>query len=388
MKYICNLCKRTYAPDKTLWRCKCGGLFDLVDFDIRFDLEKIQSRSKDIWRYREALPFAQQFDGSSSVSLGEGGTPMVALSPDLPDIFVKLDFLMPTLSFKDRGAAVLITKAQELGAKFIVADSSGNAGTSIAAYANRAGMECEIYVPDRTSSKKIKQISAHGAKVCPVPGSREDTAKAAQEAVRKKEAFYASHVYNPFFYQGTKTYAYEIWEQLRKAPDVVVVPVGNGTLLLGAYYGFKELLEWGLINKMPRLLAVQAEGCAPIARAFDAMKDEAHPVVNTGTAAEGIAIADPPRSRQILAAVRETRGVVVTAPEAAIPDARITLAKKGFYVEPTTAATYAGFVEYVRKCTSGKLPVDQNLFPSNPFELNHHGTTVVIPLCGAGLKAD
>jgi threonine synthase len=383
MKFKCSLCERSYIPDKIRWRCECGGLFDLEPFDISIDLEKIRSRSKDLWRYREALPFLEGYDGWKSVTMGEGGTPIIPLSMDHPHILMKLDYLMPTLSFKDRGAAVLVAKAQELGASTIIADSSGNAGTSIAAYANRAGIHCEIYVPESTSSKKIKQIGMHGAKVCIVPGNREDTAKAAIEAVQNKEAFYASHVYNPFFYQGTKTYSYEIWEQLGDVPDVLVVPVGNGTLLLGAYYGFKELMELGFIQKMPRILAVQAEGCSPIAKAFDANQDEASPVVNTGTAAEGIAIADPPRSRQILAAVRETNGIVITAPESSIHDARLTLAKKGFYVEPTTAATYAGFVDYVNNRGSREV----NLFSSNPFDSNYNGK-VVIPLCGAGLKAD
>jgi threonine synthase len=187
--------------------------------------------------------------------------------------------------------------------------------------------------------------------------------------VQQNEAFYASHVYNPFFYQGTKTYAYEIWEQLGE-PDVLIVPVGNGTLLLGAYYGFKDLLALGLIRKMPKIVAVQAEGCAPIAEAFLARLETAVPVVNSGTAAEGIAIADPPRSRQILAAIREADGVVVTVPETMIGEARAALARYGFYVEPTTAANYAGYLEYAK------------LFRPVGNE------KVVIPLCGAGLKAD
>jgi threonine synthase len=251
----------------------------------------------------------------------------------------------------------------------MIADSSGNAGTSIAAYANRAGIACDIYVPENTSSKKIKQIRMHGARVHVITGSRENTAQAAIEAVQQQESFYASHVYNPFFYQGTKTYAYEIWEQLGE-PDVLIVPVGNGTLLLGAYYGFKELLTLGLIQKMPKIVAIQAERCAPIAAAFLARLEKAVPVVNNGTAAEGIAIADPPRSRQILAAIRDTDGVVVTVPETMIDEARTALARYGFYVEPTTAANYAGYMEYA----------------------NHFGSAskekVVIPLCGAGLKAD
>jgi threonine synthase len=344
-------------------------LFDLEKAEFSLDLKTIRQRANYIWRYREALPFSKEYEGWNSVTMGEGGTPIVPLSTLDSNVLLKLDYIMPTLSFKDRGAAVLVAKAHELGVRRMIADSSGNAGTSIAAYANRAGIDCEIYVPENTSSKKIKQIRMHGASVHIIPGSRENTQQAAIEAVKQKESFYASHVYNPFFYQGTKTYSYEIWEQMGE-PDVLIVPVGNGTLLLGAYYGFKDLLEMGAVRKIPKIVAVQAENCAPIAAAFQAHRETAAAVVNSGTAAEGIAIADPPRSRQILAAIRDTDGIVVTVPESMIGDARTALARCGFYVEPTTAANYAGYLEYAKHFDQASKE------------------KVVIPLCGAGLKAD
>jgi threonine synthase len=133
-------------------------------------------------------------------------------------------------------------------------DSSGNAGTSIAAYAKRAGITCDVFLSDSTSPKKIAQIQAHGARIRAIKGSREDVAEAAQKAVTEEETFYASHVYNPFFYEGTKTYAFEIWEQMQSVPDTLIIPVGNGTLLLGAYYGFKEMIESGVTNKLPKSL--------------------------------------------------------------------------------------------------------------------------------------
>ncbi|BCJ87252.1 threonine synthase [Effusibacillus dendaii] len=388
LQFECSDCGKKYDPKTFVWRCECGGLLDLEAFKIEFPIENIQQRSATLWRYKEALPFDPEYNAWQSITMGEGFTPLIQFRAESPGVLLKLDYIMPTLSFKDRGAAVLIAKAQELGATKVAADSSGNAGTSIAAYANRAGMACDIYVPESTSAKKIKQISAHGAKVHTIPGSREDTAAAAKSAVEKGDVFYASHVYNPFFYQGTKTYAFEIWEQLGgNVPEVLVIPVGNGTLVLGAYYGCKELLSLGLINRMPRFLAVQAEGCAPLAHAFESEKEVAEPVVNTGTEAEGIAIADPPRSRQILAAIRDTNGVIVTAPEKSIQSARLELAKQGFFVEPTTAATYAGFIEYVNHCLSGKMSSKHEpLFKSNPFASD--AEKVVIPLCGAGLKAD
>nr|WP_319417991.1 threonine synthase [Virgibacillus necropolis] len=295
MSYICSVCHKVYDPATLVWRCECRGLLDLQAFASNFSSDKINKEPATMWRYKEALPFQENGDAWKSVTMGEGFTPIVPLNGAESSVLLKLDYLMPTLSFKDRGAAVLVAKAKELGVTKLVADSSGNAGTSIAAYGNRAGIDCHIYVPESTSPKKIKQIRGHGAIVHTVPGDREDTAEAAKRAVDEGNMFYASHVYNPYFYQGTKTYAFEIWEQMNgDLPEVVVVPVGNGTLLLGVYYGFKELSDLGLIDKIPRILAIQSERCAPLALAFQNELEMAEPVVNKGTAAEGISIVNPP----------------------------------------------------------------------------------------------
>lgn len=371
IKYICCECGKKYDPKTLAFKCECGGLFDLEKFDFSFSKKDILNNEWSLFRYFKALPFNDNCDLWKSVTMGEGLTPIVPLDNENPNILVKVDYLMPTLSFKDRGAAVLISKAKELGIKKVVQDSSGNAGSSIAAYAARAGIECDIYVPEGTSSKKIKQISSHGATVHVIQGTREDTAQAALNAVENGEGFYASHVYNPYFYQGTKTYAYEIYEQLEgEMPKTIVVPVGNGTLLLGCYYGFSELYNLGLIKEIPKFIAVQAEGCSPIYKAFIEGKDFVEEVINTGTLAEGIAIAKPMRGKQILEVIKATNGVIITAPENKINEARKYLAQKGFYVEPTTAATFAGFLVY--------------------YNENKHNLTgkIIIPLCGAGLKKD
>ena len=383
----CSACGREYEPVSLVWRCSCGGLLDLPEFAARFPLGSIQERPPTLWRYREALPFAPEYAGWQAITMGEGFTPLIALAPEAPGVLLKVEYQMPTLSFKDRGAAVLIAKARELGITRVIADSSGNAGTSIAAYAARAGIACDVYVPASASAKKLRQIAAHGATVHAIPGSREDTAAAAIAAVEREQVFYASHVYQPFFFQGTKTYAFEVWEQLGGAPDVLVLPVGNGTLLLGAYYGFQDLRRAGLIERLPRILAVQAAGCAPLASAFACGEAEAASVVNTGTEAEGIAIAAPARGRQILAAVRETGGVIIAVSDAAIEQARSYLAKRGLSVEPTAAAPYAGFFEYIaRSLNAQPLPAHLPLFSSDPLSAAS-GERVVISLCGAGLKA-
>ncbi len=339
---------------------------------VAFPIERIRGRPASLWRYLEALPFAAGSTAWQRITMGEGFTPLVPLDPDTegraggPRVLAKVEYQMPTLSFKDRGAAVMIAKALEAGVTHVVEDSSGNAGSAVAAYAARAGMRCDIYVPHGTPPAKARQIRAYGATVTAVPGGREDCAAAAARAARAPGIHYASHVHDPYFLHGTATYAYEIWEQLDGAPETVVVPLGNGTLLLGALQGFADLRRAGLIERMPRVVAVQAGACAPLARAFAAGADGADPVLDAGTAARGVAVGAPARHRQILAAVRGNAGQIIAVSEAAISAARARLAARGWDVEPTGAVSLAALLEHGA------------LFP--------RGERVVIPLCGAGLK--
>lgn len=364
-EYICCSCGKTHEITQTIWKCECGGLLDLkIDYP-KIDVAAWNNFPNTLWRYFDTMPFSKDSKTWESVTMGEGQSPLVVLDPREPDTYVKVDYMMPTLSFKDRGAAVLMSKAKELGVTKVIADSSGNAGTSIAAYAVRCNIACDIFLSDGTSPKKIAQIKAHGATIKAIQGTREDIAEAAQKAVEEENVFYASHVYNPYFYEGTKTYAYEIYEQLDGVPDSLIIPVGNGTLLLGAYYGFKELYQNRMIDKMPKIIAIQAANCAPLVDAFKNGNVTAEPVTNKGTLAEGIAIAAPARSQQILAAVRETNGEFIAIEEDEILNARTMLADKGFYVEVTTAANYAGYLKY-RKSQREKI---------------------IIPLCGAGIKS-
>ncbi|MGA9290290.1 MAG: threonine synthase [Anaerobacillus sp.] len=354
-----------YIPNKVQWKPE-EGLFHIKEYEVSFPTAEYKNRDATLWRYKEALPF-ENTASASNLTLGEGMTPLVRLDPNEPHLLMKMDYLMPTGSFKDRGAAVLIAKALELGVTSVIADSSGNAGTSIAAYCSRANIKCHIYVPSSTAPKKLAQIEAYGAKVMKISGTREETAQEAKRAVENEKAFYASHVYNPYFYEGTKTIAFEIWEQLHfQVPDKLVLPVGNGSLLLGAYRGFKNLRDAGVTTKLPQIVAVQSEGCSPIARAF--RNDEnVSPVENVGTLAEGIAIANPARGDQVLQAIRDTKGTIYIAPEEDIEPAKKELSLKGFFVEPTTAATYAAFKKYKNKLVK-------------PNEV------IVMSLCGSGLK--
>ena len=226
-----------------------------------------------------------------------------------------------------------------------------------------AGIRCEIFVPEETSPAKCAQIEAFGALLRKVPGHREDAARAAQEAAR--EIYYASHCWNPFFLHGTKTFAYEVAEQLGwKAPDAVVIPTGNGTLLLGAYIGFRELCDWGLVESMPKLIAVQAAACSPLFEAWRGGSSTPMPVEHVGTMAEGIAIAEPVRGAQCLAAVRATGGEILALSDDAIGEALGALLAGGFFVEPTSAIAVAALKE-----------------------LGGASERVVVPLTGHGLKA-
>jgi threonine synthase len=369
MALRCVACGHRHPLEELAWRCAaCGGVLDLAGFTpVIARPSVLAGRPPTLWRYAEALPVKEPAD----ISLGEGMTPLVA-APGLPGALLKIDYLMPTGSFKDRGAVLLVALARQLGVPRMIADSSGNAGTAIAAYAARAQIPCEVYVPAATSTGKVAQLRAYGATVHQVSGSREDTAAAAMRAAGQPGSFYASHVYHPFFLHGTKTYILELWEQLGgKLPAVLVLPVGNGTLVLGAYLACRELLSQGLIGQVPSIAAVQAARCAPLASAFERGLAAPEELEGKETIAEGIAIARPARGAQILAAVRETGGTIVTVSDNQIHAAHIGLARAGLYVEPTAAVCWAalqgGLIDV------GPVPRDR--------------PRAVAPLCGIGLKS-
>jgi threonine synthase len=254
----------------------------------------------------------------------------------------------------------------------MVADSSGNAGSAIAAYATRAGIGCDVYVPASTSAGKLAQLDAYGARVHRIEGTREDTAAAAAKAADQPGMFYASHVYNPVFLHGTKTYVLELWEQLGgRLPGILVLPAGNGTLVLGCHLGVSELLSLGLIDRRPRIVAVQASGCAPLAAAAARGSAVRAEVASATTIAEGIAIARPARGEQILAAVAGSGGTIVTVTDDQVRAAAADLARSGLYVEPTSAVCWAAVRAGLVEGTAGTASTPE----------------VVAPLCGTGLKS-
>ncbi|MBN1482133.1 pyridoxal-phosphate dependent enzyme [candidate division KSB1 bacterium] len=298
-----------------------------------------------MWRYRAVIPLRHD---KNIVSFNEGKTPLLDIDIDGLPVKVKLDHLCPSGSFKDRGASVLVSKVKELGIQHVVEDSSGNAGAAIATYCAAAHIGCDIYVPASTSAGKLTQIEAMGARVVKIPGSRDDTARAVLQ--QAQHIYYASHVWNPYFLHGIKTIAYEICEQLDwSAPDFFFTPVGNGSLLLGAFIGFGELLNAGMIAKMPRLCAVQSAHCAPCAEAFFLNQKTIVPIDPQPTLAEGIAVAEPIRGAQIINAVRQSNGDFITVLDNEVKLWLDKFYKKGLYIEPTSAVVFAGLSKYKRK---------------------------------------
>jgi len=359
-RLICAACGAAYALEAPRWKCDCGGLLD-VQFNAEIHPDALGCRKPTMWRYREALPVGGD---EHIVSLDEGFTPLLETQVAGRSIWLKQEQLFPTGSYKDRGAALLISKAKESGISRVVEDSSGNAGCAVAAYAARAGMACDIYVPAAASPEKLAQIRMYGAVLHKIPGTRENTARAAMQAA--ETCFYASHVWNPFFFQGTKTFAYEVWEQLGfNAPDALLMPVGNGTLVLGAHIGFQDLLRQGHISRLPRIVAVQSENCAPIYRMWRDNLAGIPPVKPGSTVAEGIAIAEPARAKQIVDAIRNSNGEVRTVTDNETRAACLDMSRQGLYIEPTSATAIAAF---------NRDPVAKE-------------ETVVVPLTGHGLKS-
>ncbi len=327
-----------YPLDKPRWRSDTGGPLMLSPLP-GIGRSSIDTTSRSIWRYAAALPFHI----GRPVTLGEGCTPLVELAMNGARVSFKLEWFAPTGSFKDRGASVMISALHQQRIERILEDSSGNGGAAIAAYAAAAGMQAKILVPGYTPAAKTVQMRAYGAEVELVPGTRQDTS---DEAVRQSDRFfYASHNWHPFFLQGTKTLAYELWEDLGfEAPDNILIPTGAGSNVLGCDIGFSELVRHGEIERLPRLFAVQPANCAPIHASFAAGVEHRVEVNIAPTMAEGTAISEPVRLREVLAAIRRSGGRTVTVTEEEIAPALVELARLGLYVEPTCATVATAFV--------------------------------------------
>ena len=362
MRYFCTICGETYSLGEPRWRCDCGGPLELSSPPA--SLADIGQERSAVWRYAALLPPVAE---DARVSLGEQPTPLI-----LTDLGarLKLDYLLPSGSYKDRGAAVLASRLADLGVKDIVLDSSGNAGAAMSTYCAAAGIACRVFVPVRNSRGKLAQIAAVGGVLQPVAGERRDATRAAMAA--GESSFYASHNWSPDFGAGLATVAFEIWEQLgQRAPTSVLAPCGNGGIVLGLYRGFDALMRGGLIDKLPPLIAVQATAFDSVAHAF--ANGLAEPVprwAGHATLAEGIACELPVRGRQVLDAIRGSSGTAMAVGEEEIKAAALRLADSGFYVEATAAVGFAGLMRLRGHGASGPA-----------------GDDAVVVLSGAGLKS-
>ena len=334
--FRCSSCGREYPREALPFRCAvCGGHYDLAD-PLRYAPILVPG----LERYRNSFPLPP---GARLLSLGEGGTPLVGQEIEGKRVFFKCEYLNPTGSFKDRGTAVLISALAAAQVREAIEDSSGNAGASFAAYAARAGIRAKVFMPDSASGPKRAQIEAYGAEVVSILGPRSE---AAQAVVRAAEAgsVYASHAYLPQILAGMATFAFELVEQLGRAPAALLLPVGQGTLLLGAYLGFQALARQKLIQQLPQLIGVQARACAPLWAVHEAGMAGLGWVQEGQTLAEGIRILNPLRGDAVLAAVDATQGGIEVVEESEIPAGRRALAERGFFVEPTSAVIWSALL--------------------------------------------
>ncbi|MFB6270476.1 MAG: pyridoxal-phosphate dependent enzyme [Halobacterium sp.] len=353
----CRSCGRTYESGvDEPWRCECGHALDFAERPLPASSDPAVDPREGLWAFDDFLPVGRE------VTLGEGWTPLTDAAHWGAEF--KLDYVFPSGSYKDRGAALTLSRAVELGVERVVEDSSGNAGAAIAQYAARAGVDADIYVPADVKQSKLDAIEAAGATPVRVEGSRQDVTDACVKEAVGGDAWYASHAWNPAFYAGTSTFALELAAQRDwSVPDAVVLPLGHGTLFLGAYRGFTALREAGWTDSVPRLYGVQAAGVAPIVA-------ELHGASEAGTndVADGIQICEPARKPQILDAIDATGGDAVACSEAATERALDGLHERGFYVEPTSAVAVAGLDAYRER---GAIDPSED---------------VVVALTGSGLK--
>lgn len=312
----------------------------------------LDGRKQGIWRYSGSLPFSEH-----PVSLGEGSTPTIRRREKNSELLLKLEYCNPTGSFKDRGASLSMTRARAIGVKRVVEDSTGNAGIAASAYAARAGIRAKIYMPSDALPAKKTLIRACGAEVVECSNRKEAALRAISEM--SEGELYIGHAWDAFYIEGMKTAAFEIYESNFRG-ESLILPVASGTLLLGLYKGFRELVEMSLLDDIPRIFAVQGEECAPLYEALHGRLSGDR----RSRLADALRIEDPPRKEEILQAIKRTGGDVFTVSDSEIASATKDLYSLGILAEPTSATAYAAF-----KRNSEKL-----------------AGRVILPITGTGTK--
>ena len=355
----CVKCGKIYEAVPDLTNCTCGGILDIIyDYDyIKAHLtkEKLASRHENsMWRYRELLPVEET---TPAPPLRVGWSPLyeagrLAEQLGIAHLYVKDDGVNPTASLKDRASSMAVAKATEAGAKVIACSSTGNAASSLAGNAAAAGMQTYIFVPSRAPKGKVAQLMTFGATVISVQGSYEETFELSKQAIEKWGWYNRNAAINPYLSEGKKTAGLEIMEQLDwKVPDYIAISVGDGCTIAGLWKGLKDLHAIGFIDRLPRLISAQAEGCCPLNRAIET--GEPWRPMEENTLADSIAVGVPRNADKALMAIRESNGLVVNVSDEEIMAAQKLLGRTcGVFGEPAGVTGTAG----VKKlCEAGKI---------------------------------
>ena len=374
----CSRCEKSYSAERVQNLCECGAplfaRYDLREVSRVVSRDDLRFRVHSLWRFRELLPVTRQ---DNVVSFYEGFTPLinslqVGKEIGLDSLYFKDESLNPTSSFKARGLSVAVSKAKELGVREIALPTAGNAGGAAAAYGARAGLGCHVFMPKDTPQPFAQECRMLGADVQMVDGFITDAGAAMQAQLEKKGWYNVSTLKEPYRVEGKKTILFELAQQFSwSLPDAILFPTGGGTGIVGAWKACAELKELGWITrfKMPRLIAVQAAGCAPIVHAFEQGLDHAPEWENPETIASGLRVPKAIGDFLVLKAIRESNGTAVAVSESAIREAWQQLGEKeGLYVAPEAAAACAALKDLV---TTGQLDKKE---------------TVVVLITGSGLK--
>ena len=356
--YRCSICKMEYQPGQVTYTCpRDGGNLDIVldheNIREKYEPEDITSRTDpSLWRYAPLLPVPEVKGGGTPLHAA-GWTPVfkvdrLAEKLGLQQLWLKDESRNPTASFKDRASAIVVARAREINAEMVVTASTGNAGAALAGMSAAVGQKAVIFAPKSAPPAKVAQLLVFGAKVMLVDGTYDDAFDLTIKASKEFGWYCRNTGYNPFTVEGKKTAAFEIWEYMQEAigtlPYTLFVSVGDGNIISGIHKGFKDLLELGWVEQIPRIIGVQAEGSAAVANAFRAGTEEIVPV-SANTLADSISVDLPRDGVRAVRAARDTGGTYITVTDEEILSAIAELGKVGIFAEPAGATSYAGLVK-------------------------------------------
>ncbi len=351
-KYVlkCPRCGFEAEASPYIMRCpKCGELLDALLIADRVKLRWSELRGRGVWRYRDLLP-----EPSGIVSMGEGATPLIRLRSH-GNAYVKFEGTNPTGSFKDRGMTIGVSLASSIGVKGVIVASTGNTAASAAAYSARAGLNCIVVLPRGGVAKgKLGQAILHGASIVDIPGTFDNALEYVLDTVLINGGadhvnYYPLNSINPWRLEGQKTIAYEVFEEVG-VPDYVFVPVGNGGNIYAIWKGFRELMEFGMIDHVPKMIGVQASGAAPMVKYWSGIGEAK--IENPRTIASAIRIGKPVNWFRAYRAAKYSGGTFIEVSDDEIIRAQAMLGKEGIGVEPASAASLAG---YLRALSEGLI---------------------------------